>query len=125
MKITTALNKQQKLSMRLGDLFSKGAIYSMKATDMWAEEREIIFGDKSLPRWVRSYLEGQAAVHRANLYRYKLEFCYVLDGKILSVNRDSERYYEKLGYEVGQLTKAPRGHYWIGKNRPYSDISAD
>lgn len=74
---------------------------------------------KSLPRWIKSYWDGVRDLNMALLYRYELEFCYIINGIRVSTWKDSPINYEKMGFEVRQLTNCPCGHYWIKTGKPF------
>ncbi len=122
MRLSTAINIQIKLEQRLNDLYSRARTYHMTADKISSESAHIINGiHPKTPRHVKGYLRGYSSAMWRMLYN-DLEFCYVIDGKIYSVYRNSERYYEKFGIKPGDLRDKPCAHFWIGTDKPFGEV---
>ena len=120
MKIKRAVDIQCHSRTKLLDIYGGAAIYKSKSEEISkriAEYKNKL--PKDTPAWVKSYIDGYADALTKMLYQYKLEFCYLIDGRLVSTYKNSERYYEKMGYSISDLTDKPNGHYWIGSDKPY------
>ena len=120
MKITTALNHRDRGKQALHSLYHMAVLCHMPSDEIHKRSMEIT-NIKGAPYWVKAYLDGVESVLRDNLYRYHLEFCYTIDGKLYSVNRGSDRYYEKFGITPSELNERQTsyGHYYIGSDKHY------
>jgi hypothetical protein len=76
---------------------------------------------KDAPKWLRCYLDGYEYALKRELQRGDLlEFCYVLDnGSIISMDKDSVRFYKCLGVSLDNLGGRKNGFYWVGSDKPY------
>jgi hypothetical protein len=113
--------KSQAVSNVFG-IFSSARIYKSTSTeinDRFLNLKKSL--PKGTPQWVSTFLDGMREVLVANLYADALEFCYVVKGKIYSVNKESDRYYEKHGITPEQLNNLQEssGHYWIDTEKAF------
>lgn len=121
MRITEALKKRRKGLCRLTDLHSRARIYGMLSTDMYKEYTELRKDLGKVPYWAIAYLDGYRDALSAEDYAHHLDFRFTMDdGTIVSTDRKSDIYYEKLGYVPKDLSDKPNGHYWTKSNRRYS-----
>lgn len=93
---------------------------SSEISDAYLAYRNQIGLDK-YPRYVSSYITGlhdslQTVIHNENL-----EFCYVIEGEVYSIDKDSPRYYEEHGFTPKSVyEKAEKsGHFWKDSDDPY------
>lgn len=121
MKITTALKKRGRAVSRLVDLHRRARTFGIISTDMYKEYSELKKDMGKVPYWVIAYLDGYRDALTAEDYWHHLDFRYIMDDDVMvSTHRDSDIYYEKLGYKPGDLSDRPHGHYWAKTNRRYS-----
>jgi len=121
MKITVALQKRRKAVTRLIDLYSRAEHYGLRSSEINKQFSEIKAEMDKVPYWVLAYLEGYRDALTAYAYAYDLDFRFIMeDGTVVSTHRDSDIYYEKLGYKPSDLSNRPNGHYWTKTNRRYS-----
>lgn len=73
--------------------------------------------------YVHGYVSGLMRAHDAALYRYHLEFCYLVDGVLYATGQHSETHRltdEFYSTNRGHLlSSAPSGHYWKGSDVCY------
>ena len=120
MNLSTAVRRQNNGIQRLKDLYSKARSYHMTCTDI-ANESVKVRNLEVIPRHVKEYLRGYDHALWEGLYQ-DLEFCYVIDGKIYSVDKKSDRYYEKFGIQPCELSDKPCAHFWKGTDKPFSTV---
>jgi len=106
---------------KIADIYSQAKIYHLENLQI-SEKIQQMKKDlpKRTPLYVRSYVDGYSDALRNKLYQESLEFCYIMpNGELASTYKKSERYYEKLGYKVSELTNQECSFYYIGTNKPY------
>jgi len=105
---------------RINSIFHGAEVYGWTSKQLNDNYLNFVLDQpKSLPKWIKHYWEGVRDLNQHLLYRYKLEFCHIIDGVRVSNWKESPIYYEKLGYSVSQLSNCPNGHYWIKTGKPY------
>ena len=107
MRLSTAINLQNKLYVRLCDDFSAARSYGL--TSQALTFRILAHRPEKLPRWIASYLDGASRVMRDNLYRYDLNFRFVLpDGTLLDTKNMPD------GWDHARICaeRLPSGHFW-------------
>jgi hypothetical protein len=73
--------------------------------------------------YIQGFVQGLESVHWANLYRFHLDFCYLVDGVLYSTHKTTARRKTDEFYARGEghlLNNAPSGHYWIGSDKKFS-----
>jgi hypothetical protein len=92
---------------------------SSEISEAYLNYRETINLNK-YPRYVSSYITGlhdslQTVIHNENL-----EFCYVIEGEVYSIDKDSSRYYGEHFSAKEVYEKAEKsGHFWKESDDPY------
>jgi hypothetical protein len=124
MRIERALRLRQGAINDLNGLISSAENFkytSEKVNHRFGEILKRLNSVKS-PLWITNYLEGMRDYWISTLYRYKLEFCYKVDGKLYSTHKASSRNYEACGFSPKQLYELQEssGHYWIDTDSPWS-----
>lgn len=123
MKFDTAYNHRERLIRQLSDLYNSAKIFGLQSAEISRRRNEIVSTlPKKAPRWIMDYVEGWERCMRSTFDR-ELIFAYTVDGKLYSIHRDRDDYYEKHGlgpkevYDRATLS----GHYWDirGELRPY------
>lgn len=124
MNLTKAVRKQLLGENRVRDIFSKHRIYKSHHMVIWEEYLEFLDKlPKDTPKWLKSYFNGMSRVLMDLYYRNDVEFCYVINGKIVSVYKGSTRNYKNFGISVSELGGNPSGHFWKGSDKLFSDVS--
>jgi hypothetical protein len=72
-----------------------------------------------MPRYTNSFFDGCFDTMRELNQRNEIEFCYNVDGQLVSTDKTSDRSYRKLGIEPSALNKCSKGFYWKGTDKPY------
>jgi len=121
MRIKRAVQIKIEGKGRLYDLHSSCKIFKMTSEERNEKLLKILERmPKGTPSWVRSYLHGVQDALTDDLYKNHLEFCNEVDGKLYSVNRGSDRYYEKFVSPRELHEKGTKkGHYWKGTDKPF------
>jgi hypothetical protein len=117
---------------RVNELFSTAIICSVSHDKLLQMTNERIYselnrkyanGRRVYPAYINGYIQGLMTVHRANLYRHHLEFCYDVDGVIYSTHRQTTRahtteefYAANKGYV---LCNAKGAHYWKDSDKQF------
>ena len=121
MKIETALNHRDRAVSATIDAFNTAKIchqYHDELLTMLAKVRAPI---EHCPGWVKEYVQGYAACMNRMLYVHDLEYCTILpDGRIVSHDSKSPRYYEKQGMtprELHEVKGGRSGHFWKGTDK--------
>lgn len=73
--------------------------------------------------WVAGYASGLVAARISDIWRSKVEFCYVVNGEIFSTCKKSARKTTAQFYDAGQsniLADCEGRHYWIGTDKAFS-----
>lgn len=117
MHISTALNHRNRATRRMYDLYSMAKHGRMTHAAMLTECLKIKSTINHCPAWVCSYVDGVESVLREMQYRNDLEYCSRLkSGEIVSHHSDSDRYYQKKGYEPREISIGDivdiAGHFW-------------
>ena len=102
-------------------IYSQARIYHLENLQICQKIQDM---KKGLPKkttgYVKAYIDGYSDALTAQLYHESLEFCYVMpNGELASTWKKSPRYYEKIGYNVRELTDKEHSFYYIGTNKPY------
>ena len=122
MKIERALKIRDRAKTRIYDSYHLGRISRLTSERINSYVINIKSEmPKGTPQWVKSFIDGMVEVLNSDLYFNHLEFCYMVDGKLLSVNKDSKRHYSKAKITPKQLHDRATlsGHYWRDSDRPY------
>ena len=67
---------------------------------------------KETPYWVKSYLNGVYEALTGEYHRNDLEFCYLVGNNLVSLRRESERYYLDADITPREMCDCPGGFYW-------------
>lgn len=103
-------------------IFSSARIFHLTSAEVHSKFNALLdrLPKRSNTREHRGYLRGCYDTHVDQLYKDSLEFCYISEEHgIVSTYKKSERYYEKCGMQVSELTNLPNGFYWIGTDKPW------
>jgi len=123
MKITNALKKRREGCTRLVALHIRARTYGMLSTNMNKEYSKLKEDLGKVPYWVITYLDGYNEALTVGNYAHHMDFRYIMKNRtIVSTHKDSDIYYEKLGYMPSDLIGRPNGYYWAKTNRPYSSM---
>ncbi len=117
MKIERAIALRNQLKTRVNDIYSCARIVGMESS---AINQAYIDAKAQMPKgtpgWVFSFVDGYIAALNDDLYANWLEFGGFIDGEFYSTHRNSERYYEKHGFDAIEYSDngrvLNRGHYW-------------
>lgn len=73
------------------------------------------------PRYVSSYIMGVFDSLKALAQDNDLEFCYVVDGKRYSIQKDSPLFFEKHHFSPKEIYDLAEqcGHFWKESGKPY------
>jgi hypothetical protein len=115
MDLDKVLRVQEMGKRGVYSLYRSAITFKMTSTETNDKYLEIISRlPKDTPRYVRAFMQGMREALVSDLYNTHLEFCYKIKGKLYSVNRDSDRYYEDAGITPSQLheQQESNGHYW-------------
>jgi len=124
MRLKTALNHKDRVKQSLQSLHRQTISFKNTLDTHLEYKKEIFKSIDHCPVWVKEYCRGVSDILFDSFYHH-LEFCSKLkDGSIVSHQRKSTRYYEKLGFSpkticVGDIVEST-GHYWIDTNKPFS-----
>jgi len=122
MKIKRALEIRDRARNSLYQIFHTCILAKWPASELNEAKNNLLKSlPKRTPQWVFQYLRGVEDVKRDLLHDDHLEFCYVVNNKIYSVLKTSQRYYEKYSLTPKDLVtgKHQSGFYWKDSNRPY------
>ncbi len=103
-------------------IFSSARIFHLDSAEVSSRFLKLLgsLSKRCNTREHRGYLRGCFDTHVDQLYRNDLEFCYLSEEKgLVSIRKTSERYYERKGLQVSELTNWPNGFYWIGTDKPW------
>lgn len=122
MKIEYALRIRDKGSAKINDIFHMAKLCghtSQQMTAKWIEYKRTL--PKKVPSWIHWYWRGIWDTKMSSLYRYDLEFCYIVNDIKYSIRKDSDMYYGKHDISPKQLcdNQQSSGHYWIKTGKPY------
>ena len=101
----------QKLTERLNDQITFPLNYKTPA------------GRRKHSVWLAGYAAGYIAAKRNDIWRNKVEFCYLVDGVLYSTHTASTRPTTEQFYARGEgskLADSYGAHYWIGSDKPFS-----
>ena len=120
MRLKTAINKKHDALIKINDICSKLIIF--KNTSKAAYDEYYKFRADNLakaPKYIKSYLDGFFDAKIQTIRNDLIEFCYIIDGRIVSCRRGSKRHYSNFEYTAHDLIDKPNGLYWIDSNKPY------
>lgn len=116
---------------RIADFYSSTRSFRLTSAEMQERRQTYILSELSRKHgkravysaYVAGYVAGLEAAHRAEMYRFHLEYCFCVDGVLYSTHRDSTHRKTEEFYARGEghiLGNAPvHGHYWKGTDKPY------
>jgi hypothetical protein len=122
MNIDRAIKVKAQAVSNVFGIFSSARIYKSTSTeinDRFLNLKKSL--PKGTPQWITHFLDGMREVLVANLYFDALEFCYLVDGKLYSTSKESDRYYGKHEITPEELhnRQESSGHYWIDTNKVF------
>jgi len=113
MRVTTALNKRDRIVSRLRDLVWSAKRFSITHDEYLKRREEALGSEGKLPQWVSSYLRGYERAMYEEMTKLHIYGGY-LNGVFYSTHHHRDDYYEKRGmgakdtYEQG----TQKGFYW-------------
>jgi hypothetical protein len=124
MKVRRAIQIRNQQIQRLRELIILTKSVKMTSQELYERKRRIMNDvPNRFPRWAAEYVDGYFECMYDRLWYEDLEFCYVdAANNILSVERDSDRYYEDMGYEPRDLKELRGAHYWKESDRPFTKL---
>ena len=125
MKISTALNRVTKAIQRSRDTISSAKHFGSPSQELHAALRQHVEAmGKDCPGWARYRVQGYQECLLDQLYQDSLVFGVYIGGNFVSVDRNRDDYYEKVGFtpavfaEASSDPKVARGHYWVTTEPP-------
>lgn len=124
MKIRRTIQIRNQQIQRLKEMLMIAKSTKMTSQEIYERKRRIMNDvPNKFPQWAEEYVQGYFECMYDRLWNEDLEFCYVDSANnILSTHRDSNRYYEDMGYEPRDLKGLRGGHYWKGTDRPFTKL---
>lgn len=113
MKIDTALNHRNRATQRVIANYRCAELAHYTFSQMLDDHSHVLKSISHCPYWVKAYVEGYRDALTKDHNRNKLEFCSVLkEGDIVSHDRNSPRYYGKLGFSAFDISQGGIVDLW-------------
>ena len=117
------------LQTRIADCFNMAVSSGMTSEALHAYVEKYIYAETLRKHGTRAvynnsvqgFVQGQIALHTDNLYRYNLEYCYMIEGVLYSTHKQTDKRSVEEIYtrDISLFDGATSGHYWKGTDKPY------
>jgi len=122
--LATTMNRKARLLRRFQDIWSRVEVYGLSHDNYLALRKELHDSDdyRRAPVWVREYLRGYEDCWIEGVWRNKVIFSYVVDGRRLALDSPEYKAVEpRVVYETAAETGA---HIWRHNGRLFTSPKA-